>query len=144
MAMVFSLKSGQRLRLAIAPVKVADGKELPFTGLKPDIDVDVSPEDELIWYEDAYKVVSKPSRLTSVATNDPAASATNRAPRRRINEAELVRMNRDGQATDRDLPVTNTPGRTFEPPTQVVNDPALARALDLLKGLAVVQQFRSL
>jgi len=26
----------------------------------------------------------------------------------------------------------------------VVNDPALARALDLLKGLAVVQQFRSL
>jgi len=144
MAKEFSLKSGQRLRLAIAPVKVADGKELPFTGIKPDIEVDVSPEDELTWYEDAYKVVPKPVRLTGVATNDPNASATNRAARRRINEAELVRMNRDGQATDRDLSFTNAQGRTFEPPVPVVNDPALARALDLLKGLAVVQQFRSL
>lgn len=144
MAKEFALKSGQRLRLAIAPVKVADGKELPFTGIKPDIEVDVSPEDELTWYEDAYKVVSKPTRPTSVATNDLAASTTNRAPRRRMNEAELVRMNRDGQATDRDVPVTNAAGRTFEPAVQVVNDPALARALDLLKGLAVVQQFRSL
>jgi len=144
MAKEFSLKSGQRLRLAIAPVKVADGKELPFTGIKPDIEVDVSAEDELTWYEDAYKVVPKPVRMTGVTTNDSIASATNRTPRRRMNEAELVRMSRDGQATDRDLPVTNALGRTFEPPVPVVNDPALARALDLLKGLAVVQQFRSL
>jgi hypothetical protein len=144
MAREFSLKSGQRLRLAIAPVKVADGRELPFTGIKPDIEVEVSPEDELAWYEDAYKTPSKPARGGTVSTSDPAAGTTNRAPRRRLNEAELVRMNREGQSTDRDLPLTNAPGGTFEPPVPVVNDPALARALDLLKGLAVVQQFRSL
>jgi len=143
MAKEFPLKSGQRLRLAIAPVKVADGRELPFTGIKPDIEVEVSPEDELAWYEDAYKVVSKPVRAANIATNDPAGG-TNRAPRRRLNEAELVRMNREGQAVDREPPVTNAAGRIFEPPPQVLNDPALARSLDLLKGLAVVQQFRAL
>ena len=52
-------------------------------------------------------------------------------------------MSKDGQLPDRDSLLTNSPGRTVEPPLQVVGDPALARALDLLKGLAVVQQFRS-
>lgn len=142
MAKEFSLKSGQRLRLAIAPVKVADGQELPFTGIKADIEVDVTPEDELAWYGDAYKALAKPGRSTSL-TND-LASGTNLAPRRRVNEAELVRMSREGSLPDRDNPLTNAPGRMFEPAPPVVNDPVLARALDLLKGLAVVQQFRSL
>lgn len=143
MAKEFSLKSGQRLRLAIAPVKVADGKELPFTGIKPDIEVDVSLEDELAWYEDAYKVVTRSTLAGASPTNELSAAATNRAPRRRLNEAELVRMNREGQSLDREFPFTNAPGRTFEPPIPIVSDPALARALDLLKGLAVVQQFRA-
>jgi C-terminal processing protease CtpA/Prc len=142
MAKEFALKSGQRLRLAIAPVKVADGKELPFTGVPADIGVDVSPEDELGWYEDAYKVL--PKLAAAASTNDTGLASTNRPVRRRVNEAELVRMNRDGQNPDRDIPFTNAPGRTFEPLTPVVNDPALVRALDLLKGLAVVQQFRSI
>jgi carboxyl-terminal processing protease len=144
MAREFTLKSGQRLRLAIAPVKVADGRELPFTGIKPDIAVEVSPEDELAWYDDAYKVVARSVRSGDSVTNELAAASTNRPPRRRMNEAELVRMNREGQSVDREFPFTNAPGRTFEPPVPVVNDPALVRALDLLKGLAVVQQFRSL
>src|SRR5262249_19846277 len=59
MAREFPLKTGQRLRLAVAPVKVADGRELPFSGIKPDIEVEVSPEDELAWYEDALRPVSK-------------------------------------------------------------------------------------
>jgi hypothetical protein len=143
MAKEFSLKSGQRLRLAIAPVKVADGQELPFTGIKADIQVEVSPEDEIAWYGDAYKALAKPGRLASSSTND-LSTGTNLAPRRRMNEAELVRMSREGTLPDRDNPFTNAPGRVFEPAPPVVNDPALARALDLLKGLAVVQQFRSI
>jgi hypothetical protein len=141
MAKEFSLKTGQRLRLAVAPVKVANGRELPFAGIKADIEVPVSPEDEAAWYEDAYKVLPKPARLAT--TNETSLAATNRAPRRRINEAELVRMNREGQLPDREPPSTNEPSRTVESPP-VVNDPSLARALDLLKGLAVVQQFRSI
>ena len=143
MAREFSLKTGQRLRLAVAPVRVADGRELPFSGIKADIVVDVSPEDELAWYEDAYKSLAKPARLVGAMSNEPNITATNRASRRRLNEAELVRMNKEGQSLDREPLFTNDPSKTVESPP-VVNDPSLARALDLLKGLAVVQQFRSI
>lgn len=143
MAREFSLKTGHRLRLAVAPVKVANGRELPFSGIKADIEVQVSPEDEAAWYEDAYKALPKPARLASAVTNETSLTATNRTQRRRLNEAELVRMNKEGQSLDREPPFTNEPSRNLESPL-VVNDPSLARALDLLKGLAVVQQFRSI
>jgi C-terminal processing protease CtpA/Prc len=143
MSREFTLKTGQKLRLAIAPLKVADGQELPFNGIKADIGIEVSPEDELAWYEDAYKTIARPGRLASSSVEDAAAS-TNRAPRRRLNEAELVRMNREGSVPEREVPFTKAPVRSSEAPAPVVNDPALARALDLLKGLAVVQQFRSI
>jgi hypothetical protein len=143
MAKEFSLKTGQRLRVAVAPVKVGDGKELPFSGIKADIEVAVSPEDELAWYEDAYKKPPAPVRLAGAANTETNAAGTNRAPRRRLNEAELVRMNREGQLPDREPSFTNDSSRTVES-VPMVNDPALARALDLLKGLAVVQQFRSI
>jgi hypothetical protein len=72
-------------------------------------------------------------------------SATNR-PRTRVNEAELVRMLRDGEPLEGDRPSALV--RVNEPAGQAgaaglpEADPALARALDLLKGLAVVQPFR--
>jgi carboxyl-terminal processing protease len=141
MAKEFPLKTGQRLRVAVAPLKVADGRELPFSGIKPDIDVNVSVEDELAWYEDAYKAIPRPARLA--AGSETNSAATNRTPRRRINEAELVRMSREGQLPDRDPSLTNEAVTVVDLPP-VVNDPALTRALDLLKGLAVVQQFRSI
>src|SRR6185503_8474326 len=106
MAKEFSLKTGQRLRLAVAPLKVGDGKELPFTGIKADIEVDVSPEDELAWYEDAYKALQKPLRLASNSNSETNSASTNRAGRRRINEAELVRMSKEGQLPDREPSLT--------------------------------------
>lgn len=138
----FTLKSGQRLRVAVAPLKVGEGKELPLTGLKPDIEVAVSPEDERDWYEDAFKAPARTVAMASLnSTNDASASDTNRTPRRRLNEAELVRMSREGRINE---PVaTNAPLRATEPAPPVVSDPALVRGLDLLKGLAVVQQFRT-
>lgn len=139
----FTLKNGQRLRVSIAPVKLGKGQPLPATGLKPDIQVDVNPEDERAYFEDAYKVLSKANVASIPSTNEAASTATNRPPsRRRLNEAELVRMMRDG--INPDLDATNAAGRRTEPARSVVQDPALARALDLLKGLAVVQQFRSI
>lgn len=143
MAKIFPLKTGQRLRVAVAPLKVADGRELPLSGMKADIEVEVSPEDELAYYNDAFKVLAKPARLPTLATNESIASGTNRAPRRRLNEAELVRMNRDGQSLEREFVSANPTPSVPETSLPVVNDPTLARALDLLKGLAVVRQFRS-
>jgi carboxyl-terminal processing protease len=142
MAKEFALQTGQRLRVAVAPVKVIGDKELPATGLKPDIAVDVKPEDELTWYENAYKVLPRMARAPVAATNEVNLSGTNRQPRRRLNEADLVRMNREGIPFDAEW--TNPPARATDSPLPSVNDPALARALDLLKGLAVVQQFRSI
>ena len=146
MAKEFTLKTGQRLRIAVAPLKVADDKELPFSGIKPDIEVAVDPLDELAWFENAYKVLAKPSVTAAGSTNDNVAALTNRAPRRRLNEADLVRMTREGQSQVRDgSPLSgNIQVKAEDQIPQVVNDPALARAIDLLKGLAVVQQFRSI
>jgi len=133
----FPLNNGQRLWIATSLVKLADGKPFPTEGLAPDIQVEVRAEDELAYLEDAYKT-SRPG-----LTNAPASAAqlaTNRVPHHRTTEAELVRMHRDGELPNDALPVR---ARDLEPPPHVVSDPALARALDLLKGLSVVQQFRA-
>jgi len=143
MAKEFTLKTGQRLRVAIAPVKVAGGQELPFTGIKPDIEVEVSAEDELASYEDSFKPPPKLARAGTLSTNETTAGTTNRSPRRRLNEAELVRMTRDGPVQGPDSTVVPVPPRPGEAPP-LITDPALLRALDLLKGLAVVQSSRSL
>ena len=137
----FILKSGQRLRIATAPIQVGDGHALTAEGLKPDIHVDVNADDERVYFEDAYKVLPKAGVAAGTfSANSASLTVTNR-PRRRMNEAELVRLLREGQNPD-DL--TGAAPREAGAAPHVVNDPALARAIDLLKGLAVVQQFRSI
>ena len=139
----FTLSTGQRLRVATTPIKLANGKPFPASGLKPDIYVEVSPEDELAWFEDAFKVLSKAAiarASAASATNELALRSTNRGPRPRLNEAELVRMAREGLHPENE---TASGMREIERAKGIVGDPVLARALDLLKGLTVVQQLRS-
>ena len=136
----FPLKNGERLRIATAPIRLGDGAPLSASGLKPDITVEVSPEDERAYYSDAFTVVPRSELLASATlslTNPP--SGTNRATRRRFNEAELVRERRDGLSLDAD----GASRKETELERPVVHDPVLARALDLLKGLAVIRQSRS-
>ena len=95
-----------------------------------------SPEDEKAYFVDAYKVLAKPGALA--ATNLASLTVTNK-PRRRLNEAELVRMLREGEVPDEDM----ARPAAAEPARPVVTDPALARAIDLLKALAVVRHTRS-
>jgi len=135
----FPLKNGQRLRIATARIEVGDTTTLSPDGLKPDIDVRVGPEDERTYYADAFKVIPRQEfARNSLSPTNPAA-ATNRAPRRRFNEAELVRERKEGASLDLEA---GDSGET-EPEKPVVHDPALARALDLLKGLAVVRHSAS-
>jgi hypothetical protein len=135
-AQEFPLKNGDRLRVATAPVQLGDGSALSAQGLKPDITVDVSTEDERAYYGDAYKVAERTNLLAGAGGS---ASGTNRVARRpRFNEAELVRERREG-VSEADL--TALRGRETEKP--MLQDPALARALDLLRGLALVRQGRS-
>ncbi len=138
----FVLKSGHRLRVATGPIHVADNKALPDSGIPADIQVEVRPEDEREYYKDAYRILPRMNRLARLdgeTEGETHLSVTNRPPRRRINEAELVRMMREGFDATAEETTQNGEGLT-EP---VVQDPVLARAIDLLKGLSVVRRFRS-
>ena len=137
----FPLKNGQRLRVATLPVKVGDAVALTPRGLKPDIEVQASPQEERGFLDDPYSTSPKPVAAGGGGqslTNQPAG--TNRVARRpRMTEADLVRARREGTNLDGELPEP----RMVEPAKPLVRDPALARALDLLKGLAVVRASRS-
>jgi len=138
-AQEYPLKNGERLRIATAAVRLGDGSALSGEGLKPDITVEVSPEDERTYYTDAFKLITK-TDLSVGASLTNAASGTNRTTRRnRINEADLVRERREGLTGETE----GVASQTRAPEAPLVYDPALARALDLLKGLAVVHQSRS-
>jgi len=128
----FPLRDGSKLRVAVAPVSFGAGKTLPH-GVTPDIAVNTSLEDERAYLQDPFKILHP----SLIAKMDAAAKAFADEPR--MNEVELIREHRDGDAPDQ-TPARNTP--VVAEPALVVADPALARALDLLIGLAVVQPTR--
>lgn len=137
----FPLADGKRLRIASAPIRLGDGSALSAQGIKPDIAVEVRAQDERAYYADAFQSMARTNMLAAGglgATNQ--VNGTNRVPRRtRFNEAELVRERKEGISPDLETPI----GRDTEPEQPLVHDPVLARALDVLKGLAVVRHLRS-
>jgi hypothetical protein len=138
----YPLKNGGHLRIAASPIQLGDGSAMPSQGMEPDIAVKVKPEDEKAWFADAFQPISQAGSVATVnlAATNTTNAGTNRSGRRvKLNEAELVRERREGLNPDADpLPV-----RAAEPEKPILRDPALARAVDLLKGLAVVRQARS-
>jgi hypothetical protein len=139
----FPLSDGDRLRIAVGEVKMGDGTV--FTGgIKPDIEVKTNPEDERAYWEQPFQVPGQPGKTNASGTNATASVfPTNGSPMpfRRFNEAELVRQQRDG--ADLEAEFNTGPRLQTDPNLKIVRDPALARALDLLKGLAVVQKGRA-
>ena len=133
----FSLTNGQKLRVATTQIRLGDGKALSLRGINPDIEVAIGVGDEKDYFNDSYLAVTNkiPAALKD---KQVAAAATNRPARHRINEAELVRAQKEGQNLDEDIPASVP--KESQPPKLVVRDPALARALDLLKGLMVVKR----
>ena len=128
----FTLSNGQRLRIATAPVKLAGGLVVPANGLTPDIQVNVLAGEEKIYWNDPYALLT----ISAAATNSPG-STTNRVTRRvRTNEADLVRARRLGLDPNDE----SVQPRESEPEVPVIRDPVLGRAVDLLKGLAVVRR----
>lgn len=115
----FTLTTGQRLRVATGETKLGDGQTLPSSGLRPDIAVPVAATEEKAFYAEPYRLPGK-----SAGTNSSA----------RINEAELVRRLKAGESLDAH-PGPSAPAASVPQ----IRDPALARALDLLKGLAIVR-----
>jgi hypothetical protein len=137
----FTLKNGEHLRIATAPIKLGSGALLTAEGVNPDIAVRVGLDEERSYFIDAFKTPPATNSLVAGVnlslTNQ--SNLTNRSRRSRFNEAELVREKREGTSFDPDLSLA----RNNEPEKPVVRDPVLARALDIIKGLAVVRQSRS-
>lgn len=139
-AQEYPLKEGGYLRIATGPIQLGDGSTLSAEGVKPDINVEVNPADEQQYYADAFKEPPRPNLLAGAGSSlSSPADATNRSRRSRLNEAELVRERRDGVVPE--LEPSGTLDSGSEKP--VVRDPVLARALDVLKGLAVIRQSHS-
>lgn len=130
----FTLRDGQRVRLAVETVKFGRGAALPPEGIKPDIEVAVGLDRERRFQQDPYAEPDGAARGlgTNSVTNAPGGSA--RGPRR-LSEADLVRERREGRLPE----AGDEPGAPESAPPRVVQDPVLARALDFLKGLDVLR-----
>ena len=131
----FSLSNGQKIRIAAAKVRLGNGEVIPAGGVRPDVEVAVKPADEQVYFEDPWRVLARVAPPTSTV----AAAATNSAFRR-VNEAELMRQRRE-ELGDREVEPPRARATALSKP--VLQDPALARAMDLLKGLAIVRQGKS-
>ncbi len=130
----FSISGGAKLRIATTPVYLGDGTQIGTNGIRPDIEVVVGEDEERSYYADAFYLLPR-TNLTA-----GTAGGTNGTRRARFGEAELVREHRNSLNRDEsEQPRVREP----EPEKPLVSDPVLARAIDLLKGLAVVRQFRS-
>jgi hypothetical protein len=140
---IFPLKDGAKLRIACAPIHLGDGTTLDSGGITPDIAVTVSPQDERMYYADAFAVVGGAgSAGRKAGATNRVETASSASPRGYMNEAELVREHQQGLDADQEGDLNAPPPRRTEPAPPVVTDKTLARALDLLKGLAVVRQDR--
>jgi hypothetical protein len=102
------------------------------TEIKPDIAVTVKSGDEKKFFENPYAALSPGVTNSSAGTNDFATFIDH------TSEADLVRA----KIKDGDEDENSAPAARPAPAKPVIRDPVLARAVDLIKGLAVVRQSR--
>jgi hypothetical protein len=101
--------------------------------VEPDIAVAIGPEDERALMDNPYAMPARNETNAPAATNSllPFVDHTS--------EADLVRAKIKDGKEDENFP----PVHFAEPPKPFIRDPVLARAVDLIKGLAVVRASRS-
>jgi hypothetical protein len=117
-------------RLRAAGLGVIIGSTNVAGGISPDINVMVSADAEKGFQANPYLLLPTGNSFLS-ATNDllPIIDHTS--------EAELVREKvKDGEEDD------SAPTARPEPAQPVINDPEVARAVDLIKALAILQTTR--
>ncbi|HQC42550.1 MAG TPA: S41 family peptidase [Verrucomicrobiota bacterium] len=125
----FKLSSGQLLRIAVDSVRFQDGSWMLPGGISPDVNVFLSEADEQAYMEDPF------TSRRPVYVNESMESSNRVAVR--INEAELVKMQNNGTQTD-----AGQAQKTGESSQPTLNDPVLARAIDLLKTLPFFEKIK--
>jgi hypothetical protein len=151
----FPLSNGERLRVASAP---ANSGGSMISRVQPDIAATITTGDERVFFDDPYQTIV-------MGNTNSSPAGTNFLPYvDHTSEADLVRQRqKDGKAIgtsefhtrDTDLPGPrlihrlggdgdgdegSAPARAAEPQKPVIRDPVLARAVDLIKGLAIVHE----
>ncbi len=103
----------------------------PTTNLEPDVTVTVKTGDEAIYLKNPYALPTADSAADETTSNFvPYIDHTS--------EADLVRQKiKEGDEDETTAPVRETPSKP------VIRDPALARAVDFLKALAILQPARA-
>jgi len=154
----FPLSNGERLRIAAAP-EPSGGSTI--SRLQPDIAVTVTASDERAFFDNPYQAIATGSTNSSPAGTNFLAFVDH------TSEADLVRQRqKDGKtigtsefhARDSELPgprlirkpggddesdEDSAPERVAGPQKPVIHDPVLTRAVDLVKGLAIIRESRS-
>jgi hypothetical protein len=97
--------------------------------VQPDIAVKVSPEDERVFMENPYAAAAANETNSPSATNSLLPFMDN------TTEADLVRA----KIKDGDEDGNPPPPQKADPSKPYIQDPVLARAVDLIKGLAIVR-----
>lgn len=121
----FPLANGQHLRLATTPIKF-NGTEM--SRLQPDLSVKTDLETERALMDNPY-APAPAAGAAGTDTNNLTALLDH------TTEADLVRQKRkDGDGDENPEPPAKP-----EPVKPVLGDPALARAVDLIQGLAVMR-----
>ncbi|MDB6065002.1 MAG: Peptidase [Pedosphaera sp.] len=141
----FPLKNGQLLQIATSPIKLGDGQRLSDTGVKPDIKVAVSPQEERAYFADPFRQLPSSIDLLSSfgGSTQNSTNATNRTARQRTSEADLIRERKERPGMELQYSSPSGSESAAEPGTPVVRDPVLGRALDLVKGISVMHESHS-
>lgn len=121
----FDLRNGQRLRVASDNVELGDGEPFPDKGLIPDLLVEVKENQERAFLADPYSR-SGPQLADRAPENKEAEKMRPGASESRIepppfHESTLPQLGKS---------------------TSLVKDPVLARAIDFLKGWALLRRGR--
>jgi len=98
------------------------------TEIKPDIAVAVKIEDEKKFFENPYGTLAQSETNSAASTNNFLSFVDH------TTEADLVRAKIKDGDQDENLAATRPP----EPQKPFIRDPVLARAVDLIKALAIV------
>lgn len=136
----FPLKNGQYLRIATSAIKIGDGETLSASGVRPDIQVAVRPEDERAYFADPFKDLAS----LAVGANGNSTNKVNGTNHMtRTTEADLIRERKERPGMELEYSASSESARASEPEKPVVRDPVLGRALDLIKGISVIRQAHS-